>query len=167
MPLDVSTYGPTLLYVPNLSLNSYTHAENDGLPSWFASHSMVYNWTSRWSCWGDERCDGNHLARFLSRDMNLSLWCSYGMSWCAGGGTWWATWPFDYGSCLATCSRFGISKNGHVIMTPFEVVVVLVLYGMPCVIGWKNFFASTSIFWSLEVSSLPPLPLNLLQFFAP
>jgi hypothetical protein len=91
MHVDVSIDGLTLLYLPNLSPTSYTLAKNDGLPSWFVVHYVVYNWTFCWSCWGDEECDGNHSTRIFSRDINLSFWCSYGMSWSASGGTCWVS----------------------------------------------------------------------------
>jgi hypothetical protein len=41
--LDVFATNPALLYVPNLSLNSHTLAENDGPPSWFIVGFMVCN----------------------------------------------------------------------------------------------------------------------------
>ncbi len=34
------------------------------------------------------------------------------MFWSACGGTCWTTWPFNCGSCLVTCFRFGISTIG-------------------------------------------------------
>ncbi len=148
MSLNVSTNGHALLYVPNLSPNSYTPTENDGLPSWFIVGYVVWNWTSCWWCWADEKHDGNHSTRFLSKNINLSLWCSYGMFWFAGGGTLWATWPSNYGSYLATCFGFGIFATSLGHCEALEVDVVLLWYGMPWFMGWKLFLTFASFFWS-------------------
>ncbi len=109
---------------------------------------MVWNWTSCWWCWANEEHDGNHSTIFLSKDINLSLWCSYGMFWFAGGGTWWATWPSNYGSCLATCFGFGIFATNVGHCEALEVDVVLVWYGMPWFMGWELFLTFASFFWS-------------------
>jgi hypothetical protein len=73
VPLDISTNGLAFLYVPNLSLNSYTLAKNDGLPFLFTINYVVYSWTSYWLCWGDDERDGNHLVGFIFEDIDLSL----------------------------------------------------------------------------------------------
>jgi len=109
---DVSIDGPTLLYVLNLSPYSYTSIKNDGLPSWFIVGYVVYNCPPCWWCWGDDKCDGNHLVGFLFGDIDLCFWCSYGTSWSISGGTCWTTWPSKCGSYLATCLRFGIFAIG-------------------------------------------------------
>ncbi len=62
VPLNVYVNGLALLYVPNLSPNSYSPTENDGFPSWVAIGSMVCTWTS---CWGDGERDVYHPTRFL------------------------------------------------------------------------------------------------------
>jgi hypothetical protein len=73
------------------------------------------------------------------------------MSWSVSGGTYWTTWPFNYSSYLATCSRFGISTTSA---SRCASSLVLVWYVMPKLLDWELLFTSTSFFWSPEVSLL-------------
>ncbi len=157
--LDVFANGLAVLDVPNLSFNSYTFAENDGLPSWFVVGYVVCTWPSYWLCWGDGERDGYHLAWFLFQNTNMFFWCCCGVFGFAGNGTCWVAWFSICGFRLATCSKVGSFITGASFYTSSWDY-----YGFGMVWDAKTsrlevHLASTSSFWSSQVFSLLS-PLN-------